>query len=112
MGEAALPALEAGRSALEAAAAAYLRISVDRKRSFLAGMPSPADLDPESRLLATIAVFSWDGPLGTRWRTWQTELGRSLQAGLGEDGSWAEAGLRGRLRATALNQLSLQVYYR
>ncbi|HLF94898.1 MAG TPA: hypothetical protein VJB14_15635 [Planctomycetota bacterium] len=76
----------------------------------------PGELDPETRLFAATALYSLDAPSGPRWKTWNPRfkeaLGTYPPRGVPpcERGSREGEGFRGRLRATALTQMSLQIY--
>ena len=71
---------------------------------------------------ATYALFQYDGPSGPRWRSWNFPMKEAVvknqnppsagcKAGSWEPvGRWCSEG--GRVYATALNAMTLQVYYR
>ena len=68
----------------------------------------------------SLALFQYDGPSGPKWRTWNANMKKALVetqrvAGDGK-GSWAPVGRwcgkGGRVYATAINALTLEVYYR
>jgi hypothetical protein len=67
-------------------------------------------------LVASLALFQFDGPSGPRWKTWNKPMADTLckhQAVRAEgclDGSWD--GPHGRVRATTEATLMLQIYYR
>ncbi len=79
---------------------------------------APLGLDPETRCLAAMALFAQDGYKGDRWKAWSPALKESIvprqfmNKERCELGSWEGEGLRGRLRTTSFNGMSLQVYYR
>lgn len=79
---------------------------------------SPEALDLETRFFAAPALRSLDGPAGPRWEGWNPRFKDSFlpfpARGVPpcERGSREGEGLRGRLRATALSELALQVYRR
>jgi hypothetical protein len=72
---------------------------------------------------ASLALFQFDGPAGAKWRSWNEDMKSALvkhQNGAStgcRSGSWdpldlwARAG-GGRVYATAINALTLEVYYR
>ncbi len=78
----------------------------------------PDALEIETLYFATLAAFKVDGPGGTLWKEWNERPRNRLvpiqhvNEGGCERGSWDGEGLRGRLRATALSALTLEVYYR
>ncbi len=120
--EALTAALEAHPTSLLALAAReYLRKSFGKREHPIAAAltsAEPAETDPETRMFAAAAIYALDGPSGDPWKAWREGLKESvlpdlrMKGGLCERGSWEGEGFRGRLRATALNQLSLQTYYR
>ena len=79
---------------------------------------APLGMDPETRCLAAMALFAQEGHKGERWKAWNPGLKESLVPrqsmikGRCERGSWEGEGVRARLRATSLNGMTLQVYYR
>lgn len=103
------------------AARAFLRSSLlklkDERPDEIAKV-GPKGLDPETRHLATIALFAQEGFRGERWKAWSPLLKDCIlprqvtQKDRCERGSWEGEGLRGRLRTTAFNGMSLQVTYR
>ncbi|MBI3722396.1 hypothetical protein HY251_00345 [bacterium] len=82
-----------------------------------------ASIDHEHLCFATLAIYEHDGPDGPRWRAWQRQVGaavmqlqRARKDGC-EEGSWSTDGsfasdTRGRVYATAINVLTLELYYR
>ena len=70
---------------------------------------------PYYRYYATLALFQLGGPL---WKTWNAVMREQLVTSQRRhagclDGSWdAQSGEYGRFFATALDCLSLEVYYR
>ena len=89
----------------------------DERADEIARTP-PQEMDPETRCLAAMALLAQEGSNGDRWKAWSPALKGSIlpfqvqQRDRCERGSWEAEGLRSRLRATALNGLALQVYYR
>ena len=71
---------------------------------------------------ASLALFQYDGPGGPKWKAWndpmKTALVKHQNAGAGtcKNGSWEPvdrwSGQGGRVYATAINALTLEVYYR
>jgi hypothetical protein len=72
---------------------------------------------------STLALFQFDGPEGPQWKKWNEEMknvlviNQKLAKHGCENGSWDPAVDRwgsegGRVYATALNTLTLEIYYR
>ena len=72
---------------------------------------------------ASLALFQFDGPTGPKWRAWNEEMktalvkNQNLLATGCRTGSWEPADLwarhsGGRVYSTAINALTLEVYYR
>ena len=71
---------------------------------------------------ASLALFQYDGPSGPKWRAWNEEMKKALVQHQNtalegcKTGSWEPvdrwSGEAGRVYATALNALTLEVYYR
>ncbi len=80
------------------------------------------DIDFYYWYYASLALYQYDGPLGPKWRAWNKEMKRAIvdhqNRGKGEcrHGSWEPVGRwcceGGRVYATAINALTLEVYYR
>lgn len=79
---------------------------------------SSRDPAPEELLLVSLGVFNWGGPSSPEWKAWgdatKRELLPTLKTGSSgcRKGSWDERTYSGRLRSTALNSLTLMLYYR
>lgn len=82
------------------------------------GALDPASLEPETLYFATLAAFQFDGPTGPLWRVrneWNKSRlvpAQNVAKDRCERGSWDGRGLRGRLQATALAGLILEIYHR
>jgi Ca-activated chloride channel family protein len=71
---------------------------------------------------ASLALFQYDGPSGPKWKAWNEDLKQALvenqnrSASFCRRGSWEPvdrwSGEGGRVYGTALNALTLEVYYR
>ncbi len=69
---------------------------------------------------ASLALFQFDGPSGPKWQAWNPALKKALvetQAASGDKaGSWEPVSRwsmeGGRVFVTAMNALTLEVYYR
>jgi ElaB/YqjD/DUF883 family membrane-anchored ribosome-binding protein len=71
---------------------------------------------------ASLALFQYDGPWGPKWRSWNDEMKNALVNNQVrgdakcKDGCWEPVGRwcceGGRVYATAINALTLEVYYR
>jgi len=82
----------------------------------------PSELNPFDCYVSTYALFFVDGPSGPLWKSWNEKMKNALvyTQKLRKDGcsngSWdprdLASGAGGRLSATGLNTLTLQVYYR
>jgi len=78
----------------------------------------PGTLETETLYFGTVAAFQFDGPDGSLWKGWHSKLKQRLlpaqrvKKGECEHGSWDGMGFRGRLQATALDAMDLEVYYR
>lgn len=115
-------ALQEFPSLLATAVRAHVRLVFSKEKSAAVAdelaRTVPADLDPEIRLFVAGALYGLEGPTGTLWREWGPRVKEALvprqrvkRDGC-ERGSWVADDVNGRLRATALNGLALQVYYR
>jgi hypothetical protein len=109
------------------------RIFIQKKREpalaavelLLSDLPAwkPGAVDFYYWYYASLALFQYDGPGGAAWKTWNEPMKAALvptqktaTAGC-ENGSWDPAADRwgfegGRVYATAINCLTLEVYYR
>ncbi|MHC4607362.1 MAG: prenyltransferase/squalene oxidase repeat-containing protein [Planctomycetota bacterium] len=78
------------------------------------------DIDFYYWYYASLALFQFDGPTGPKWRTWNEPMKNALVDNQNKDscrkGSWETVGRwcgeGGRVYATAINALTLEVYYR
>ena len=76
------------------------------------------DRDVEAWFMNTLALFQYDGPSGALWKSWNETMKDALvksQAttkGMCTAGSWEPAAGQDRVRTTALDALTLEVYYR
>lgn len=71
---------------------------------------------------ASLALYQYDGPDGSRWKAWNRKMvdalvkNQNIAAGEDKNGSWEPVGRwcckGGRVYATAINALTLEVYYR
>jgi hypothetical protein len=71
---------------------------------------------------ASLALFQFDGPSGPKWKAWNTDMKDTLvknqnaEKGQCKNGCWEPSdrwsGAGGRVYATAINALTLEVYYR
>jgi hypothetical protein len=71
---------------------------------------------------ASLALFQYDGPSGPKWKAWNEDMKNSLVKNQNtgasgcKNGSWETidrwSGEGGRVYATAINALTLEVYYR
>jgi len=71
---------------------------------------------------ASLALFQYDGPSGPKWKAWNADMKRALVGNQNTDllgckaGSWEPVdrwgGEGGRVYGTAINALTLEVYYR
>jgi hypothetical protein len=72
---------------------------------------------------ASLALFQFDGPAGPKWRSWNEEMKNALVKNQNllstgcRAGSWEPVDLwarhsGGRVYSTAINALTLEVYYR
>jgi Ca-activated chloride channel family protein len=71
---------------------------------------------------ASLALFQYDGPSGPKWRAWNQDMKKALVGHQNNDllgckaGSWEPvdrwSGEGGRVYGTAINALTLEVYYR
>ena len=114
--------LKGSRSILALSARARLRLvflkQADPEAAEAIAAVSPRDLDPELRFFVATTLHSFDGPSGPGWKRWEPRFKDFLlplpPRGVAscERGSREGQGLRGRLRATALNELALHVTYR
>jgi len=70
-------------------------------------------LEPGARQMAALALFQADGPSGANWKNWNEGMKaavlKSPASGCGK-GGWGKGAGSGR--TTALNALTLEVYYR
>lgn len=114
--------LKESRSILALAARVRLRLAFQKQAdpadAEAIAAASPRELDPELRFFAATTLHSFDGPSGPGWKRWEPGFKDSLlplpPRGVAscERGSREGEGFRGRLRATALNEVALHVYYR
>ncbi len=114
--------LKESRSILALTARARVRLAflkqADPEAVEAIAAASPRELDPELRFFVAATLHSFDGPSGPSWNRWEPRFKDSLlplpPRGVAscERGSREGEGFRGRLRATALNELALHVYYR
>jgi hypothetical protein len=73
--------------------------------------------DPYYWYFGTLALFQYDAPDGPQWRRWNESVKAALIPSQQKDGSWDEQAVRwgsegGRVTITALNTLTLEIYYR
>jgi hypothetical protein len=71
---------------------------------------------------ASLALFQFDGPSGPKWKAWNVPMKATIvshqnaEAGTCKNGSWEPADRwawgGGRVYSTAINALTLEVYYR
>lgn len=99
----------------------------DRKGAATGGIPllmsdppewSRDKTDPLHWYLATVACMQYDGPDGSEWKKWGEPMKNVLVPNqkTASDGclkgSWEPMGFDGRVATTALNCLTLELYYR
>jgi len=82
----------------------------------------PKEIDFYYWYYGSLALFQFDGPGGPKWRAWNEDMknvlvkNQNTQAGGCRNGSWEPVDRwsrqGGRVYATALNALTLEVYYR
>ena len=83
-----------------------------------ADVPAEKDFDAEYTHFGSLALFQFDGPSGSGWKAWndrmkQTVLGlQEIRKADCNRGSWPAAAGGSRTLSTALNALTLEVYYR
>lgn len=110
------------------AVAATTRIVLDRSTAdarlrpaitlLLKDVPSEAALqrDYVYWFWATHALFQYDGPSGPRWKAWHAPMKETVVKLMEKDGSWPAddrwSADGGKVYATALNTMTLQIYYR
>ena len=116
------------------AVAVLSRIMIERKRRapeldavnlLVADLPtwSPGQVDFYYWYYASLALFQYDGPDGPVWKKWNEPMKTAIVANQKtksagcENGSWDPSADRwgsegGRVYATAMNALTLEVYYR
>ncbi len=85
-------------------------------KGILATLPAEQAHDFASWQVSTLALFQYDGPSaggsGACWKTWNQALKDALIKTQAKDGHWTTGDAAGDLEATALAQLTLEVYYR
>ncbi len=112
---------------MSAAAAVFRLLSggavdaqTDATLKLLAADPPAGDLSADYYYwhMGTLAAFQLDGPAGPTWTAWNAKLIDVMKAMRAKDGSWDPTDRwcgdtdAGRACATALNALTLTVYYR
>jgi hypothetical protein len=81
-------------------------------------IPSSMELPSEELLIASLGIYHWGGPTSAAWKSWSEPLKNLLLSGQKGGaagcckGSWVGRNLSARLRSTALNSLTLMLYYR
>ena len=95
---------------------------VGRAAAWLCGiMPEPGAPDFLGWNLASTALFWFDGPEGPLWKRWNEPMKQAIlppqRVGDCPDGSWNPEGNAtelqgGRVLATALNVVTMEVFYR
>jgi Ca-activated chloride channel family protein len=134
--KATLPGLDATYDQHEtmSAVAMFGRIMIEKRKTdprlggaaslLVADLPEmkPAKTDYNYWYFGTLALFQYDGPDGPMWKKWNEPMKNALVPSqkTGKEGClhgswdptsrWAEPG--GRIWATAINSLTLEVYYR
>jgi hypothetical protein len=81
----------------------------------IADVPEAKSFDADYTYFGSLALFQFDGPSGSSWRTWNEPMKKTvlstqaMKRGGCAHGSWSGAS---RTAATATNALTLEVYYR